>query len=290
MGEIKVGDTVFDERGKPCRDVAKSDLDFEEQAFRITFKDGAVVDAGENHQWAGEYTYGKNKPCIMNTRELYEMPRDGTCYRFRIAVADCAEYSEAKLPVDPYLMGYWLGNGNGVKPEVTIKAGDIPGVFPRIAAKHKAETAWQNTGDSVVFRIPDLKAVLVRSFHDKIIPEQYLRSSREQRLALLQGLMDSDGSINALKGQANYVSTERALSESVSELLWSLGIKNAISTVPSTQRADWGKPSCECGRVATGETLYHVKFTAFKDIRVAGLDRKYNNSVERNPATRSHYR
>ena len=290
MGEIRVGDTVFDEHGLPCHVVAKSQLDFDEQAFRITFKDGEVVDAGENHQWAGEYTHGKNKPCIMNTRELYEMPRDGTCYRFRIAVADCAEYPEAKLPVDPYLMGYWLGNGNGVKPEITIKTGDIPGVFPRIAAKHKAKTAWQNTGDSVVFRIPDFKAVLVRSFHDKVIPEQYLRSSREQRLALLQGLMDSDGSINPLKGQAIYTSTERALSESVSELLWSLGIKNAITTAASTQRTDWSKPSCECGRVATGETLYYVKFTAFKDTRVAGLDRKYNNSIERNPATRSHYR
>lgn len=50
MGEVAVGDTVFDELGKPCRVVAKSEVDYSEQAYRITFKDGEVVEAGENHQ------------------------------------------------------------------------------------------------------------------------------------------------------------------------------------------------------------------------------------------------
>jgi len=102
--------------------------------------------------------------------------------------------------------------------------------------------------------------------------------------------MDSDGYISDRKGQAVYTSTEKALAESVSELLWSLGIKNAVTTHASTQRTDWSRPSVECGRVATGETCYTVKFTAFDDIRVAGLDRKQSSAVSRNPESRSHFR
>ena len=290
MGEIKVGDELFDDNGCICHVVAKSQLDFSEQAYRITFKDGAVVEAGEHHQWFGEYTHGKRKSIILTTRELLSIPKDGNSYRFRIPVAGCVDYPKADLPIEPYLMGYWLGNGNAVKPEITVKTSDIPSVLGNIMPHHKVENAWQNTGDSVIFRIKDLKHILLRSFHEKVIPTEYLHSSKEQRYRLLQGLMDSDGNINDLKGQAVYTSTEKALSESVSELLWSLGIKNAISTSISTQRVDWNMPSQQCGRVATGETIYAVKYTAFDDMPVAGLERKLKNRVQRNPTTRSHYR
>ena len=61
-----------------------------------------------------------------------------------------------------------------------------------------------NNGDSLKFRINDLTNILVKTFHDKVIPAEYLHSSKEQRYRLLQGLMDSDGHINDLKGQAVY--------------------------------------------------------------------------------------
>ena len=290
MGKIQVGDTVFDEKGNPCHVVAKSKVDFEEQAYRITFKDGEIIEAGEHHQWYGEYTHGKRKTCIMTTGELFRMPKDNGSFRFRIAIANAVCTFEKVLLIEPYLMGYWLGNGNAVKPEITVQTCDIPDVLSKILPYYHNVSSWNNVGNSVVFRISELKKILLKSFHDKVIPMEYLRSSYFQRMELLRGLMDSDGAISDRKGQAIYTSTEKKLAESVSELLWSLGIKNAISTAPSTQRADWNSPSQECGRVETGETLYHVKFTAFDDIPIAGLKRKSKNQVPRNPATRSHFR
>lgn len=290
MGAIQVGDTVFDEKGNICHVVAKSNVDFQEQAYRIIFKDGEIIEAGERHQWCGEYTRGKRKKCIMTTGELFRMPLDNGCLRFRIAVADAVCTSEKTLPIDPYLMGYWLGNGNAVKPEITVRTCDVPEVLARISLIYSDISSWDNIGDSKVFRVPALKKILLKSFHDKVIPPEYLRSSYFQRIELLQGLMDSDGAISDWKGQAIYTSTEKKLAESVSELLWSLGIKNAISNAPSTQRTDWNSPSKECGRVETGETLYYVKFTAFDDIQIAGLSRKEKNQIPRNPRTRSHFR
>lgn len=226
----------------------------------------------------------------MTTGEIYRTAFKDSRWKFRIAVADALELPEADLPVDPYLFGYWLGNGTATKPYLTIQTCDVPEVLDRIWGWNTMGVRYPNVGDSVCVRVENLKNCLVDSFHDKVIPTQYLRSSYWQRLELLQGLMDSDGSISTRKGQAIYCSTEPALAASVSELLWTLGIKNAITTAPSTQRANWNQRTSECGRVATGETLYYVKFTAFDDIRVAGLERKQSRAVTRNRRTRSHYR
>lgn len=290
MGEISVGDPVFDEKGQICHVIAKSEVDYEEQAYKITFKDGETIEAGERHLWRGQYTHGKPRECLKTTGELFNLPKDGNSYRFRIPVAKNLDLEDKELPIEPYLMGYWLGNGTATKPEITIKTEDIAGVLKSIIPYYEVCGIWLNVGDSVVFRIPALRIILLKSFHDKCIPIKYLRSSKQQRLRLLQGLMDSDGCIISNKGQAIYCSTERALSESVSELLWSLGIKNAITTDVSTERTDWSQKSRDCGRIATGETLYYVKFTAFKDTQISGLYRKYKNSAERNPKTRSHFR
>ena len=294
MRDLRVGDKVFDERGNVCAVVAKSDMDYDEQAYQIVFKDGETIEAGKSHQWAGEWRSSNvQRSGVVTTEWLYKrslLKSSKGKIGFRIPVAEAIDTPDANLTVNPYLFGYWLGNGNAVKPEITIKTSDADEVLKRVTRNHATQSVWKNTGDSVVARIPDLKGVLLANFHDKKIPNEYLRASRDQRLSLLQGLMDSDGCVGDKKGQAVYVSTEKELAECVSELLWSLGVKNAVNTAESTQRADWSKSSAEGGRCRTGETLYRVVFTAFHDANIAGLKRKQCRSAKRNPCTRSHYR
>ena len=226
MGEIQVGAKVFDERGKPCRVVMKSDVDYTEQAYRITFKDGEVIEAGENHQWFGEWRLNSRlMSSVVSTAWLYHRyqtpsQKSARSLDFRIRISSALEMPEADLPIEPYLFGFWLGSGNTVKPEITIRTCDVAEVMAQITPHHTVHSAWKNNGDSWVFRIPELTCVLLRSFRDKTIPPEYLRGSQKQRLRLLQGLMDSDGCISNRKGQAIYTSTEKALAGSVSELLW----------------------------------------------------------------------
>mgnify|MGYP000691854938 CR=1 FL=1 len=73
--------------------------------------------------------------------------------------------------------------------------------------------------------------------------------------------MDSDGSIGTVRSQSTYVSTLQRLAEDVRELLWSLGVKNAMTKAPSTR---YGVP--------TGETLYIIRFTTFEDQPHRGLN------------------
>lgn len=285
MADLKVGDRVFDEQGKPCHVVAKSPVDDTEQAYELVFRDGGRIVAGERHLWDVEYTYGKTREKQWTTGEIYRRTKQ---YRekfkdnrslIRIPVNQLLHLPERNLPLDPYLYGYWLGNGSATKPEIMVRDSDVEDLIPLIP--YPLHNRYPQTcGSSEILVYKALKSILVKNFRDKVIRPEYLRASETQRWALLQGLMDSDGCIGTRKGQGVYVSTIQELVESVQELLWSLGIKNAMTSCPSTR---YGKP--------TGETLYQIRFTAFTDQPVSKLHRKSIRRREREKKTRScfHY-
>lgn len=285
MGTLAIGDCVFDERGKPCHVVAKSLIDDTEQAYELIFRDGGRIVAGERHLWDVEYIHGKTKPKRWTTGEIYRRTRK---YRetfsdnrsiIRIPVNAPLHLPEADLPVDPYLYGYWLENGCATKPEITVRDCDVDDLISFIPyLLHNRYP--QACGGSEILVYKELKKILVPHFREKVIRPEYLRSSEHQRWELLQGLMDSDGCVSVVKGQSIYVSTIQQLAESVQELLWSLGIRNSLTTCPSTR---YGKP--------TGETLYQIRFTAFTDQPVSKLHRKSIRRQERVKQTRScfHY-
>ena len=285
MADLKVGDGVFDEQGKPCHVVAKSPVDDTEQAYELVFRDGGRIVAGERHLWDVEYTHGKTREKQWTTGEIYRRTKQ---YRekfkdnrslIRIPVNQLLHLPERNLPLDPYLYGYWLGNGSATKPEITVRDSDVEDLIPLIP--YPLHNRYPQTcGGSEILVYKALKSILVKNFRDKVIRPEYLRASETQRWALLQGLMDSDGCIGTRKGQGVYVSTIQELVESVQELLWSLGIKNAMTSCPSTR---YGK--------LTGETLYQIRFTAFTDQPVSKLHRKSIRRREREKKTRScfHY-
>ena len=285
MGELKVGDMVFDEEGNPCHVVAKSMIDDTEQAYKLTFRDGSSIIAGERHLWDSEYIYGKNKYVQWTTGEIF---RRTMAYRkhsddgrsiIRIPVTKPLKNDYTVLPVDAYLYGYWLGNGAANKPCITVRDSDVSELLSYIP--YDVHNKYpQKCGGSYIVYYYELKPILVKSFRDKVIRPEYLRASEQQRWELLQGLMDSDGCIATRKAQSIYVSTIKQLAESVRELLWSLGIKNSMTTAASTR---YGKP--------TGETLYQIRFTTFDDQPTSKLNRKISRKRERVKQTRScfHY-
>lgn len=89
MGDLKVGDTVFDENGIPCHVVAKSPVDDTEQAYKLTFKDGTSIIAGERHLWNIEID---NSGKLVSTREIYEMNTD-----IKIVSSKCPETSNKDI-------------------------------------------------------------------------------------------------------------------------------------------------------------------------------------------------
>jgi len=269
MGEMAVGDTVFDEQGKPCRVLGLSAIDDTETCYRITFRDGSHIDAGEGHLWQVQVTNNGNRSKILTTGEIYRKTiafrerhrgkKDALRSLVRIPVAGLIQTPAQDLPLDPYVYGYWLGNGHAVNPELTVRACDKDRIIESIP--YPISSMWmQKGGGSVVLRVPALKTLRLRSFRDNVIQPEYLRAFQAQRWALLQGLMDSDGCISTAKSQSVYVSTIAQLAESVRELLWSLGIKNAMTLSPSTRYG-----------VETGETLIPSASPPLKTSRPPGF-------------------
>src|SRR5699024_187729 len=108
---------------------------------------------------------------------------------------------------------------------------------------------------------------LIRNKH---IPATYLRSSYDQRLALLQGLMDTDGTISET-GNCELAFCHKPLAEGALELIRSLGIKASMNQGPAAvTEEDPDSPGAKRRRVVG--TRYRIHFTT--DIQVFRLPRK----------------
>jgi hypothetical protein len=147
---------------------------------------------------------------------------------------------EADLSVPPYLLGLWLGDGTRAKCEIAVSEGDLDAVQTNLAAvgvqtwpRRYAITGKGYVGSTGAVNLsftraagfqmanrPEVAKALqaLPCYTDKHIPGEYLSSSIEQRTALLQGLMDSDGSCTEA-GSCTFVNTSPRIVEGVVELL-----------------------------------------------------------------------
>ena len=247
MGELCIGDRVFDERGRPTTVVAATRIMSDRACREVVFSDGQSVVADLAHQWLtstkSERKHGK-PPRVRTTAELQRSLRAGDEWNHHVVVAGPAQRPEQHLPIDPYVLGVWLGDGTTTKAEVTVGAGDEQ-ILDEIRAAGYA--VWPASG-ARAYRIgglargdrgrlrdyftgqcaPDgslsseLEALALLG--DKHVPEIYLRASVGQRLSLLQGLMDSDGYTDEI-GCCEFVSIREHLADAVVELAASLGLR-----------------------------------------------------------------
>jgi len=282
MGEIEVGDQVFDAQGQPTTVTYTSPVFTDHECFEVVFDDGSVIVADADHQWhtwderawkskrasddlerrgpAEHPELGRSQrhlrtwPATRTTREIADTLRVGKDQRpnHRIPISLPLDLPDAVLPLDPYVLGSWLGDGQAGKPQITTMDHEIVSAF--------AAEGWtldpmasQNSGAATTYTIrspldgdPDPEhtggrrmLAFTRALRDaglwaparatdpipKHIPSSYLRSGAKQRLALLQGLMDTDGTVVAGQTTCQLALSNRPLIEQARELVLSLGYK-----------------------------------------------------------------
>ncbi len=134
-----------------------------------------------------------------------------------------AEYAEADLPIPPYTLGVWLGDGSSASMVITSHDDDQPFVRSRIESEGVAtsDQATRMTFGILGVRGKFVELDLLRNKH---IPALYLQASVAQRRALLHGLMDTDGNVSKA-GQCMFSTKSEALRDGFMELCHSLGIK-----------------------------------------------------------------
>lgn len=109
-GDIKVGDMLFDRHGKPTK-VTGVYPQGKKQIYEVHLADGRIVETADEHLWS-VYRRDRKKLQTINTVDMYnEGLKEGKAYRFKIPTSKAVEYAKTNLPVDPYVLGAFLGNG-----------------------------------------------------------------------------------------------------------------------------------------------------------------------------------
>lgn len=199
---------------------------------------------------------------VRTTREIFHSTfvRNGKRVNHSVVVAQPIDLPDARLPIPPYVLGAWLGDGNTRNAGYTCADDEILDAIRACGytvSKRNQVYAYGILGLQSQLRMAGLLG-------DKHIPAIYLRASEDQRWALLAGLMDTDGTALP-SGSCEFYSTSRRLAYGVWELLISLGIKCSIVV----GRAKLNGHDC-------GEK-YRIKFTTSRP--VFRLKRKQERQV-----------
>lgn len=258
MGEVQVGDQLLDEMGRPTTVTFKSDI-MRNPLYEVVFGDGSRQVASGTHEWNtidfrtinryrrrnGHATYTS----IEDYRDLWDLSETRTtetiretlmCGKFKnhyVPVNKPFDLPEKDLPIDPYVLGVWLGDGTSVS--MSLSLGDtkthIPDEFRRRGViVHEKDLGLSYTHYTFselggARRLRDLGL-----YRNKHIPMQYLRASYQQRLDLLRGLMDTDGFYLGSSRGKNTTGVgidfmDEQLAEGTVELIRSLGARCSIS-------------------------------------------------------------
>jgi deoxycytidine triphosphate deaminase len=244
MGELEPGDVVFDETGSPTAIVAVTPPMIARPCREVIFSDGARVVADADHQWItidkNGRRYGRVLAKVRTTDEIARTIRVGGEMNHHVPLAGPVQYPTRRdLPIEPYTLGAWLGDGTTTAAAITsiddeileqISGEGYP-VRRLVYAPHLCSIgATGRTRDAVTGRY-ERNGTLSSRLRDlgmsegKYVPRPYLESGIEQRLALLQGLMDTDGYVDDIAGRCEFTSTRENLADSVVELAASLGFR-----------------------------------------------------------------
>lgn len=246
IGECQVGDRIFGADGKLTTITAKSEV-FHKPMYQLQLADGRTLKVSEDHLNPVVINTNPNNTArwedkVLTTLELLQQPlthtkkgnlrHRGTSTKSLVVVRNIEplQYPEASLPIDPYTLGVILGDGRIRKDcgsvELTAHKDDLP--HYQAAIPYEFGNLYVDPRSNAVTQsIRGLGKLLkemglnVRG-DQKFIPQEYFLGSIEQRLALLQGLMDTDGTVSK-NGRVTFTSSSQQLVNALACLVRSLG-------------------------------------------------------------------
>lgn len=258
LKDLKIGDYVFDRFGKPTKVLGifpQGKID----NYKVTLEDGRETFCNEEHIWS--YYTSKGNLKEITTKEMLKkglkMANRGG-YRYKIPTSSLCPVefnSNNYLPIDPYVVGVFLGDGCCKQRLLTLSSNDeyiVEEVSRLIESdgyvknsdksynwtflvkedcKEKEKNPLITKIQTKYFFKPFLKEIVTNA-EDKRIPECYKYSSIQDRLNLIQGLLDTDGTIGENDNHRyniSFTSTSLNLIKDLREVLFSLGYESSIS-------------------------------------------------------------
>jgi superfamily II DNA or RNA helicase len=232
---IRKGDTLIGADGSRIR-VTGVFPQPKQKVYRVTFTDGCSVVVDGPHLWAVQTTNWRkrtpNKWAVKSTKELMgDLKRDlksGPQVKWFIPMMTSpAQLEPAHLPLDPYFLGVLLGDGSLTRSPSLHLSEDKIGILKHLKFPGTDSANIRTDGFTIGIcggetarRLRTLNLMGTMS-DTKFVPPAYLTSAPSHRLALLQGLMDTDGWCS--NGSTQFCSASETLRDAVVELTQSLG-------------------------------------------------------------------
>lgn len=237
IAELEEGDTIFDKDGKPTKIIHKSEI-HTNPCYKITFDNGDSIISDYEHRWLISFKtsksskyHGEYKEQVMTTEELFKYLKTiqdkKTSYNIpKILNPKPLQLKEIDLPIDPYVLGCWLGDGSKQCGAITNETNNVLGEIQRRGYTLGEDISAENrTSTYTILGIyPELKKLNL--INNKHIPNIYQRASYKQRLDLLRGLMDTDGYYNPKRKRFVMETSQEWQCYDFIKLLSSLGIKS----------------------------------------------------------------
>lgn len=245
MGAMTIGTEVIAKDGS----VTKVNAIYpqgQKEIFKITFSDGRSTECCADHLWNITRPKKPNQHFkeTVSTKQLIEYKKTASLRdRLYIDLIDSEQNNDIELPIDPYLLGVFLGDGCGrsVTPTITTPdefiVNEISSLLP--LGNKLIKRIYKDKCPSYGIIKTEYNSNIFKKFlidnnlfykmsYDKFIPEIYLHASTKQRLHLLQGLLDTDGTIDT-QGTVSFISSSELLSLGVQYLVRSLGGLASVS-------------------------------------------------------------
>lgn len=246
-GNIQIGDLLFDRNGNSTKVIGVYPQG-QKQVYRLTFGDGRTAKCCNEHLWSIHKATWKDKNQFktMSVNELLKekLINSSRSAQFYIPVAKAVQYSTKKYTIPPYVIGAFLGDGCTMQNTYLTLSSENNEIPNHILELLEGDSLYQNpanfnwnfikNGQKLSTNI--LPSEVCQYSYNKAIPQEYKYGDIEQRLELLRGLMDTDGSItkDSRDNHKNtaiirFTSTSLQLIKDVQEVLGSLGYISSIS-------------------------------------------------------------
>jgi replicative DNA helicase len=263
MGGVEVGDYLLGADGQPTRVIAATEVMNNRPCYELVFADGERIIADGQHQWLTE-RHQRTFAAVRTTEEIAATLRTETAearLNHSVALAAPLDLPEADLPLSPYVLGAWLGDGATDAATITTADDELVMYLEAeglVVTRTPAKMRYS-------LRFPERRCcrnhqgtvqALLRSMGvlgNKHIPATYLRGGEAQRRALLAGLLDTDGTVRRT-GSIQLTTTSVILAEGYHELVVGLGYRANVMRKPVK------------GRTETSSVAYTINFTSNDDV------------------------
>lgn len=256
VGDVGEDDWLFGQDGVPAQVAETWEPSSTVPVFTVKFNTGDEVTTDAGHLWHVRRTPSDTVREMSTEQIMRDLRSPNGQLKWRVDVAPPLAADDADLPLDPYILGYWLGDGDSNGYRIATSVEDIGDLVAQIElAGLSCKVSDQRGGHSVYVYGMTAKLRQLGLLNNKHVPSMYATASHKQRLALLQGLMDSDGTITAKDGRAKFVQVahRERLAWDVYHLAASLGYQPRM-------RTERGRQTTPQGRTYNAE----VRVVAFK--------------------------